>query len=157
MISVRRSKTLEILTLVHTRKKEGSSLSRMAQRWSGSRLEERVGSQCNIIPVVLGSTTPCNSMTTICIWLTLCLRSASGGHSVWRWGWREEWDCQRQHCWDNSAKEETSLLRQATTTGAGLSNSAVLGDEWTWSPIWRSWWGGGRWSGLKELWHMGGC
>jgi hypothetical protein len=67
MIFVRKSKTLGMRRLTHTRKKEGSSLSRLAQRWNGSGIEERAGCQCNIIPAVLGSTILCDSMTTICI------------------------------------------------------------------------------------------
>jgi hypothetical protein len=54
-------------TDTHTWKKGSSSLFRLAQRWNGSESEERTGSQYNIIPVVLGSTTLCASVTTICM------------------------------------------------------------------------------------------
>jgi len=66
-IFVRKSKTLGMRRLTHTWKKGSSSLFILAQKWNGSESKERTGSQYNIIPVVLGSTTLCASVTTICM------------------------------------------------------------------------------------------
>jgi hypothetical protein len=150
--------TLGMRRLTHIWKKGSFSLCRLAQRWNGSKLEERTGSQYNIIPVVLGSTTLCASITTICMWLTLYLRMTNP-RSSFRVRLKTERGMKLRRAillgW--FCRGKNLVLWQAIATGAGLGNSTTIGIGWTRFSICRSWWGGWVWSRLKEQWHMGRC